>query len=246
MVRQLILVLSLILFCGSSHAVVSELARQSESAIQGLADIKMAPLRYLDVLFGGNPGGLRGLDGGNSASLSTAATLQAAKVASILARANILAGGDVSSSGYSKISAGVLMGLIGHHGHQLILHQVDFSLVDLPLVDLPLVDLSLVDLLLVNLPLVDLPLVDLSLVDLPLLDLSLVDLPLVDLPLVVLPLVDIPLVDLPLMHLSMVDLHLHQADHVDHGYFHGYTYLGLTFQEDLSLAKTVRKVQVVC
>ncbi|XP_032572344.1 ejaculatory bulb-specific protein 1 [Drosophila sechellia] len=107
MVRQLILVLSLILFCGSSHAVISELARQSESVIQGLADIKMAPLRYLDVLFGGNPGGLRGLDGGNYASLSTAATLQAAKVANILARANILAGGDVSSSGYSKISAGV-------------------------------------------------------------------------------------------------------------------------------------------
>jgi len=64
----------------------------------------MAPLRYLDVLFGGNPGGLRGLDGGNSASLST---LQAAKVANILARANILAGGDIASSGYSKISAGV-------------------------------------------------------------------------------------------------------------------------------------------
>ncbi|XP_026836195.1 ejaculatory bulb-specific protein 1 isoform X2 [Drosophila erecta] len=110
MVRQLILVLFLSLFCGSSHAVVSELARQAESVIQGLADIKMAPLRYLDVLFGANPGGVRGLDDRNpaaEASLAAAATLEAAKVANILAKGKIFAGGDISVPGYSKISAGV-------------------------------------------------------------------------------------------------------------------------------------------
>ncbi|XP_016946570.1 ejaculatory bulb-specific protein 1 [Drosophila biarmipes] len=106
MVRQLILVLSLILFCGSSHAVISELARQSQSAIQGLADIKMAPLRYLDVLLGANTGGIRGLRGldggiyGAGGALSAAALLQAAKAA------NILSGGDILGPGYTKISAG--------------------------------------------------------------------------------------------------------------------------------------------
>ncbi|KAI8034141.1 ejaculatory bulb-specific protein 1 [Drosophila gunungcola] len=108
MVRQLILVLSLILFWGSSHAVLSELARQGESAIQGLADIKMAPLRYLDVLFGANPGGLRGLHGGiydpGNTLPQTAAVLQALKAA------NILAGIDTLRPGYSKISAGVGQG----------------------------------------------------------------------------------------------------------------------------------------
>ncbi|XP_016975430.1 ejaculatory bulb-specific protein 1 [Drosophila rhopaloa] len=108
MVRQLILVLSLILFWDSSHAVISELARQGESAIQGLADIKMAPLRYLDVLFGANPGGLRGLDGGiygaGGPYSALATALQAAQAA------NILAGNDIMRPGYSKISAGVGQG----------------------------------------------------------------------------------------------------------------------------------------
>ncbi|KAH8346326.1 hypothetical protein KR084_004026 [Drosophila pseudotakahashii] len=108
MARLQILVLSLILFCRNSHAVISELARQGESAIQGLADFKMAPLRYLDVLFGANPGGLRGLDGGiygtGGALSAAAAALQGAKAA------NILAGGDIFSPGYSKVTAGVGQG----------------------------------------------------------------------------------------------------------------------------------------
>ncbi|KAH8252988.1 hypothetical protein KR032_002990 [Drosophila birchii] len=72
-----ILVLSLILFVGSSNAVISELARQGESAIQGLADIKLAPLRYLDAIVGTNPGGL-GFYGGAGGAVSAAAALQAA------------------------------------------------------------------------------------------------------------------------------------------------------------------------
>ncbi|XP_039483234.1 ejaculatory bulb-specific protein 1 [Drosophila santomea] len=113
MVRQLILVLSLILFCGSSHAIVSELARQTESAIQGWADIKMAPLRYLNVLFGANPGGLRGLNGRNlalEASLSTAANLQVAKLVKLLASGNLFPGGYFPYPGYGKIIADVPKG----------------------------------------------------------------------------------------------------------------------------------------
>ncbi|XP_017070112.1 ejaculatory bulb-specific protein 1 [Drosophila eugracilis] len=104
--RQLILVLSLILFCGSSHAVISELARQGQSAIQGLADAKLAPLRYLDVLFGANPGGIRGINGpiyppNSPAVISAAAALQAAK---------LLARGRVFPPGYSSVEAGVAQG----------------------------------------------------------------------------------------------------------------------------------------
>ncbi|XP_022222946.1 ejaculatory bulb-specific protein 1 [Drosophila obscura] len=57
MARQSILFLWLALVAiETSSAIVNELAQQAENAVQGLADIHLAPLRYLDVLFGTNHG----------------------------------------------------------------------------------------------------------------------------------------------------------------------------------------------
>ncbi|BFG06611.1 ejaculatory bulb-specific protein 1 [Drosophila madeirensis] len=94
MARKLILVLWLALLCKSSNAIVSELARQGENAVQGLAAIHLAPLRYLDVLFGTNHGIV-------PSGYPTA--IQAAKAAAIGAQIG-------AYRPYSRISAGVGQG----------------------------------------------------------------------------------------------------------------------------------------
>ncbi|XP_033254617.1 ejaculatory bulb-specific protein 1-like [Drosophila miranda] len=92
MARQLILIVLLALLRGSSNAIITELARQGESAVQSLANLHLAPLRYLDVLFGTNHG-----------IVPFSRGIQLSKTATIGSQT-----GDYHP--YSKISAGVGQG----------------------------------------------------------------------------------------------------------------------------------------